>query len=100
MTPLQFYLTAASLMFIIGAIAKLLAILTEEPTSITTKTEAMNDKFEKLGQLIDSLDNLAHTIQLPISDHIHLDQMRMHLPEKVKALKESFIEITGENPWE
>jgi len=60
----------------------------------------MEDKFEKLGQLIDSIDSLAHGLSLPMPSQFHVDQLKEILPEKVKELKESFIEITGENPWE
>ncbi len=60
----------------------------------------MENKFEKLGQLIDSLDSLACGLVLPMPPAIHLEALRGSLPEKVKELKESFIEITGENPWD
>ncbi len=60
----------------------------------------MNDKLEKLGQLIDSLDNIAHALTLQMPAQIHVDVLRTSLPEKVKEFKESFIEISGENPWE
>ncbi len=59
----------------------------------------MEDKFEKLGLLIDSLDNLAHSLELPLPPQMHIEQMSKLLPEKVKELKEVFVEITGENPW-
>jgi hypothetical protein len=60
----------------------------------------MEQKFETLGQLIDEVDNLAHAVQLPIPPQLHVDSLKTLLPEKVKKLKESFVEITGENPWE
>jgi hypothetical protein len=60
----------------------------------------MEDKFEKLGQLIDSLDNLAHALKMPLPPQMHIDVFSRSLPEKVKELKEVFVEITGENPWE
>lgn len=60
----------------------------------------MEYKFEKLGQLIDSIDNLANGLYNSMPSEIHVQIMRSLLPEKVKALKESFIEITGENPWD
>lgn len=60
----------------------------------------MEDKFEKLGLLIDSLDNLAHALELPLSPQMHVEQIGNALPEKVKELKEVYVEITGENPWE
>lgn len=60
----------------------------------------MEDKFEKLGQLIDSIDSLAYGLDIPMSAEFHMKQLKSILPEKVKELKESFIEITGENPWD
>jgi hypothetical protein len=60
----------------------------------------MEDKFEKLGQLIDSIDSLTHALSLPMSADFHVQQLKVILPEKVEELKEVFIEITGENPWE
>jgi len=59
----------------------------------------MNEKFETLGQLIDSIDNLSCALKLPIPDSMHVEVLRDTLPEKVISLKRSFIEITGENPW-
>ncbi len=60
----------------------------------------MEEKFEKLGQLIDSIDSLAYALNIPASPEFHIKQLKSLLPEKVKKLKESFIEITGENPWD
>lgn len=60
----------------------------------------MENKFEKLGQLIDEIDSLAHALKLPLPPQMHVEQLGEALPEKVSKLKEVFIEITGENPWE
>lgn len=60
----------------------------------------MEDKLEKLGLLIDSLDNLAHALKLALPPQVHVEQIGVALPEKVKELKEVFVEITGENPWD
>lgn len=68
--------------------------------NLSPKIIAVKDKFEKLGLLIDSLDNLAHALKLPLTPQLHVEQMGIHLPEKVKELKEIYVEITGENPWE
>lgn len=58
------------------------------------------EEVEELGGLIDSVDNLAHALQLSLPAEMHVEQMRQLLPEKVEKLKKVFIEITGENPWE
>lgn len=60
----------------------------------------MEEKFENLGTLIDELDSLAHGLKLNMPNELHVESMRQSLPEKVKRLKESFVEITGENPWD
>jgi hypothetical protein len=60
----------------------------------------MEEKFETLGQLIDSIDNLAHALTIPMPAQFHVDSLKSLLPEKVAELKKVYIEITGENPWE
>lgn len=60
----------------------------------------MEENFEQLGQIIDSIENLACALDLPMDAKFHVDQLKSLLPEKVKELKELFIKITGENPWE
>lgn len=59
----------------------------------------MDDKLEKLGRIIDGIDNLAHALQLPLPDNMHIECLRSSLPEKVEELKKVFIEISGNNPW-
>jgi hypothetical protein len=54
---------------------------------------------EKFGVLIDSIDNLAHALQIQMPATVHVQALRESLPEKVKELKEVYVEITGENPW-
>lgn len=60
----------------------------------------MDDNFEKLGQLIDSLENLVWSLKLPVPAEMHITQLEQILPEKVEQFKEVYIKITGENPWE
>jgi hypothetical protein len=55
---------------------------------------------EKLGELIDSIDSLACALELPMSAFVHVQQMKILLPEKVQEMKDAFIDITGENPWD
>lgn len=59
-----------------------------------------NEQAEKLGQLIDSIDSLAHGLNIPMPAEFHIEQLKKILPEKVATLKEVYHEITGENPWE
>lgn len=60
----------------------------------------MEDKFETLGQLIDELDTLTYSLQIPMDNTLHVEMLRDILPDKVGKLKKTFIKITGENPWE
>lgn len=59
----------------------------------------MEKKFEPLGLLIDELDNLAHALKLPLPPQMHIEQIKISLPDKVMQLKKMYVEITGENPW-
>ena len=60
----------------------------------------MNDNYEELGILIDDIESLSFALQLNMPTEFHVQQLKKTLPEKVKALKEVFVKITGENPWE
>ena len=60
----------------------------------------MTDNQEALGETIDGLDSLVHALSLPIADVIHVQQLRKQLPEIVQSLKDCFVAVVGENPWE
>lgn len=60
----------------------------------------MNDNFETLGTLIDEIESLACALKMPLKPEMHVEQLRISLPKKVEKLKQVFIQITGENPWE
>lgn len=62
--------------------------------------EIKESAVEELGQLIDSIESLACALELPMSAFVHLQQMKILLPEKVAELKKVFEDITGENPWD
>jgi hypothetical protein len=73
------------------------------PTTSTTRERGAivsEEAFEKFGEIIDEIDNLAHALTLPLPLDIHHQQMTLALPQIVKSLKEVFVEITGENPWD
>lgn len=57
-------------------------------------------EIEDLGTLIDRLDNLAHALKLPLSLAMHVEQMRIALPNLVKDFKAAYAKELGENPWE
>jgi hypothetical protein len=60
----------------------------------------MEDKFEVLGQLIDDLESLQCGLDIPLPPAMHVEQMKSALTDKVRRLKDIFVEITGENPWD
>lgn len=60
----------------------------------------MEENYEKLGILIDDIESLSFGLQLNMSAQFHVDRLKTILPKKVKELKEVFVKITGENPWE
>lgn len=59
-----------------------------------------SNKLEKLGQAIDRVDSLAHGLVLPMPADFHLQQLKKILPEIVKELKDGYVAVTGDNPWE
>ena len=52
-----------------------------------------------LGEAIDSLDNVANALQLPLPDSMHVQVLRKRLPDIVNKLKTEFVAVTGNNPW-
>ena len=59
----------------------------------------MEDKYEELGQCIDSLNNYIHAIKIPMPAEFHIDVLKDVLPELHERFKKAFIELTRENPW-
>jgi hypothetical protein len=60
----------------------------------------MNDNYEELGMLIDDIESLSFALQLNMPAEFHVQQLKKALPEKVQKMKDVFVKITGENPWE
>ena len=58
------------------------------------------EDIEDLGTLIDRLDNLAHALNLPLRAEMHVEQMRLALPNLVKDFKAAYVHEMGEDPWE
>lgn len=56
--------------------------------------------IEDLGTLIDRLDNLAHALNMPLSDKMHVDILRDSLPKLVKDFKSAYANELHNNPWE
>lgn len=60
----------------------------------------MSDEAERLGLAADRIDNLISAMRLPMSPQMHVEQLRAALPDIMKELREIYVALTGENPWE
>lgn len=58
-----------------------------------------NEHIETIGLMADKVDNLLHALELPLSNYTHLKGMKVSLPEVRDKLRETYIALTGENPW-
>ena len=61
---------------------------------------ADSDTWERIGQLIDRLDNVIGALELPMPAPFHVQQVKSILPEISKELKAVVIAESGDNPWE
>lgn len=59
-----------------------------------------DEQLEKLGELVDKADNLIAASRLAVSPAIHVEGLRGGLVEIRAALREIYIEIANDNPWE
>ena len=55
---------------------------------------------EKWGLLIDRIDNVVAGFELPLPAEMHIKLSKGALAGISKEMKASFIDETGENPWE
>lgn len=55
---------------------------------------------EALAQHIDTLDNFAGALALPLPAHMHVAALREQLPPLVQRMRADFAAATGNNPWE
>lgn len=58
------------------------------------------ENSNKLGELVDTIENIQCGLKLPMPPEFHLEQIKKFLPEWAQELKEIHISETGENPWE
>lgn len=59
----------------------------------------MTNEQEQLGQQIDTLDSLAHALNMPLPPEMHVNTLRTVLPDLVTDMRAAFVALTGENPW-
>jgi len=65
-----------------------------------TLTAAQQREADKFGAEIDRLENLVGALTLPLPSAMHVNQLKVALPDVVARLKESYVGLIGENPWE
>lgn len=58
------------------------------------------EQIEELGQIADTVDNLAGAMQLGMPAQFHLDQLKVLLPQVADRIKKLVVDISGDNPWE
>jgi len=63
---------------------------------MTTVTEA---QLEKLGHLVDRIDNLVHAGDIPMLDATRVKSLAEALPDLHSELKTLYVEISGDDPW-
>jgi hypothetical protein len=58
------------------------------------------EQADKLGRLIDDIENIQYALDIPLPPEMHVEQLKGLIPKKVAALKSIYIDIVGDNPWE
>lgn len=60
----------------------------------------MTDNLDQISQQVDSIDNLIAALSIPLPPQMHIEQLKLALPEISEKIKQSIVNETGENPWE
>ena len=58
------------------------------------------EDIEKLGLLIDKLENLIQAMTMPLPDSIHIQGIKPALPEILNEVKAVYLDEGGENWWD
>ncbi|MCC5809904.1 MAG: hypothetical protein JJU06_05975 [Ectothiorhodospiraceae bacterium] len=61
-----------------------------------------DEAIDQVGRAADALDNLATgLVCMPgLDPSIHIAALKESLPQLRDELREAYIQLTGENPWE
>lgn len=59
----------------------------------------MSARGDQIGKAADRVDNLIGALQLPLPAQMHVDQLKIALPELRDMLRLIYIAETGEDPW-
>lgn len=58
-----------------------------------------NENLEKIGLVVDRIDNLLAGYVLPLGDKFHLEQTKPVLTEISLNIKRALLKETGEDTW-
>lgn len=59
-----------------------------------------DDQLERISELVDKASNCISATQLRVRPEIHVEGLRGGLQEVEQVLRELYVEISGENPWD
>lgn len=57
-------------------------------------------ELDTIGRLSDKADNLVHAARLPLTPQTHVECLSGGMAEIRDALRELYLEASGNNPWE
>lgn len=58
-------------------------------------TQEIEEKLEQIGVLIDRLDSLTYSLNMPVPDEIHVKAMRGSFPPIVGELKIAYDDLNS-----
>jgi hypothetical protein len=63
------------------------------------KRSLTEEQLDKLGHLVDRVDNLVHAGAIPMPDKLRATALAEALTDLHSELKMLYVEIAGEDPW-
>lgn len=55
--------------------------------------------IEDMVEQIERLLNLGAVLEMPLPDHMHVEQLRKSLPQITADLRKVYADLAGEDPW-
>lgn len=74
--------------------------MTKRGDQVGEASQITQQQEDALGQDIDTLDNLAHALLLPMAPEFHVKQLKSSLPGLIEKFKNHFADAFGWDPWE
>lgn len=62
--------------------------------------EITPEQLDTLGRLADTAENYAAASRLPMPPAFHVEQLRAGLEDLAAQIKQVYVVIAGENPWD